>query len=279
MKNAKRYLSAIVMFALAAPLFTACDNGLEEFPRTVLSAPSDKFNAKIQFVSRLTDAKLASSAADFTAIDNYLVTTLDGKRGSWLTVLDRIDGNDQDKVMQTALNCKRWTAFAFNRIANRAAYEGSMLFFNTPSILTKGTPSGSGCVVTGITPQMNGVSVERDSEGNIKSSKDVSFPIHFRTVRFESADQIAAFTGKNGVLRGLFYDNMNFLMIGTVKNELFASLQSTVQGGGGFFVERVTEGAAYSIFMLADPRFWGFSGVSSESLGNGVESYTVNVMW
>ena len=279
MKYAKSYLTAILMCALSMPLFTACDNELEEFPRTAVSAPSDKFNAKINFVSRLSDGKLATGDADFTAIDNYMVNTLDGKQGSWLTVLDRIDGNNQDKVMQTALNTKQWTSFAMNRIANKTAFEGSMLFFNAPSIETRGLASGAGCFVTGIAPTMKGVSLERDEDGNIKNSKDVSFPVYFHTARFENGGQIAAFANKGGVLDELYYDNMNFLMVGTVKNDLFGSLQSAAQKAGGYFVERVAQGAAYSIFMLADTRFWGFSGMTSAPLGNGIEAYTINVMW
>lgn len=279
MKNAKKYLSTALALAVALSSFTACDNGLEDYNKDSFSPPSDKFNAKIQFVSRLTDGKLATSDADYTAINNYMVNTLQGKTGSWLTVLDRVDGNSLDKTLQTSLNTQRWTAFAMNRIADKTAYEGSMLYFNNPSTLSKGTASGAGCFVTGIAPTMKGVRVERDAEGNIKSSKDVSFPVHFRTVRFENADQIGAFASDGGVLAGLYYDNMNFLMVGTVKNDLFGALQTAAQGAGGYFVERVAQGSAYTIFMLADTRFWGFTGMTSESLGNGIEVYTVNVMW
>jgi hypothetical protein len=31
--------------------------------------------------------------------------------------------------------------------------------------------------------------------------------------------------------------------------------------------------------MLAEERFWGFTDVSSASVGNGIEAYTINVMW
>lgn len=278
MKNAKRYFTIVLALALAGSLFTACDNGLEDYSKTSFSAPSDKFNAKIQFVSRLTDANLAANDADYTAIDNYMVNTLQGTKNSWLTVLDRVDGNSLDKTLQTSLDTKRWTAFAMNRIVNKTAFEGSMLFFNAPSTLSKGTASGAGCFVTGIAPTMMGVCVERDADGNIKSSKDVSFPVHFRTARFENGDQIAAFAN-GGVLNGLYYDNMNFLMVGTVRNELLATLQGAVQGAGGYFVEKAAQGSAYTIFVLADTRFWGFTGMTSESLGNGIEAYTINVMW
>ena len=59
MKNAKKYLSALLALAVAAPTFTGCDNGLDEYPSDAqIPAPSDKFTTEIQFVSRLHDAAL-----------------------------------------------------------------------------------------------------------------------------------------------------------------------------------------------------------------------------
>ena len=89
MKNTKRYLSIFLALALAAPVFTGCDNGLDEYKSgETIAPPSDKFKAEIQFVSRLTDGALAGSDADYAAIDNYMVNTLEGRGKSWLTVLD-----------------------------------------------------------------------------------------------------------------------------------------------------------------------------------------------
>lgn len=54
MKNTKRYLSIFLALALAAPVFTGCDNGLDEYKSgETIAPPSDKFNAEIQFVTRL----------------------------------------------------------------------------------------------------------------------------------------------------------------------------------------------------------------------------------
>ena len=68
MKNTKRYLSIFLALALAAPVFTGCDNGLDEYKSgETIAPPSDKFNAEIQFVTRLTDGALAGSDADYAA--------------------------------------------------------------------------------------------------------------------------------------------------------------------------------------------------------------------
>ena len=281
MKNTKRYLSIFLALALAAPVFTGCDNGLDEYKSgETIAPPSDKFKAEIQFVSRLTDGALAGSDADYAAIDNYMVNTLEGRGKSWLTVLDRADGANLPKTMQTALNTKRWTAFAFNRIANKSSYQGSKLYFNGPTTEVKGTPSGSGCYVTGFAPTLNGTRTDKDEDGNVTGTTNVSFAISFNTARFENADQINAFGGKNGVLSGLHYKKQNLLMIGTVKNDLLGALQSAAANTNeAIQVREIVKGPAYTIFMLADSRFWGYVDVASTSLGNGIEAYGIHVMW
>lgn len=277
MKNAKRYLSIVLALALAAPAFTGCDNDLEEYSTdSTIAPPSDIYNAEIQFVTRLTDGALATSASDYTAIDNYMVGTLKGKEKSWLTILDRVDGADLTKTMQTALNTKRWTAFAFNRIANRTSYEGSMLYFNGPTTQVKGIPAGS-TYITGFAPTMKGTRTDKDEDGNVKGTTDISFDITFYTARFENAEQINAF---GSVLGGMHYGKQNLMMIGTVKNDLFGTLQSAAQNAvSKIAITEVAKGSAYTIFMLADARFWGLTNVTSSSLGNGIDAYAINVMW
>ena len=109
---------------------------------------------------------------------------------------------------------------------------------------------------------------------------DIAYDINFRTVRFETNKQINAFGGENGVMNTLKRENMNMLMIGTVKNDLLGALESAVQNtDGSFKVYNVASGSAYTIFMLAEERFWGFTDVAPISVGNGIEAYTINVMW
>lgn len=82
------------------------------------------------------------------------------------------------------------------------------------------------------------------------------------------------------MLRSFYDTNMPLLMIGTVKNDLLGALESAVQNtDGSFKVYNVASGSAYTIFMLAEERFWGFTDVAPISVGNGIEAYTINVMW
>lgn len=275
MKNLQRYLIAALALTVAAPVFTGCSDEDEYTLKSVSAVPSDKFNAKIQVVSRLTDGPLITSDANYTAINNYMVNTLKGQKGAWLTILDRTDNAELTKVMQVSYNAYRWTSFAFNRLKNKTTYEGSMLFYNQPTRSVVATPCGNGCNITAMSPKMEGTRTDKGA-----TPVNVSFPIEFRTVRFDTSEQIAAFGGEEGVMNKLKREKMNMLMIGTVKNDLLGSLQSTVQSTDATFnAYKLAQGSGYTLFMLCEERFWGLTGVSSEDLGGGIAAYTVNVMW
>ena len=191
MKKIQKYMMALLSLGVVAAGVVGCSDDDEYTLKSVSAKPSDKFNAKIQFVSRLTDAPLITSDADYQALKGYMVNTLNKREKSWLTVLDRTDNSRLSDVMQ-----------------------------------------------------------------------------------------LSAFGGEEGVMNLLKRENMNLLMIGTVKNDLFGSLeQSVASADPSFKVYKVAAGSEYSVFMLAEERFWGFTGVDTESLGNGIEAYSINVMW
>lgn len=276
----KKQLSIFLSIALLAPFCTGCDNGLDEYPSDApITAPSDKFTTHIQFVSHLDDRTVG--AADYTAFDDYVANTLDDD--AWLTILDRADNGDLPAMMQTALNSKRWTAFAFNRVAAPTSWQGSMLYFN--SCLhsgAKGMPSGDGCYVTGITVPMQGVRTDKNESGEVEDTVPVSFDVDFLTARFDTAEQIAAFGGRRGLLRQFYDADVALLMVGTVRNDLFAQLESAAQAASGnnpLEVTEVAKGAAYTIFLLSEKRFWGFNGVEKQALESGIEAYDICVMW
>jgi len=204
-----------------------------------------------------------------------------------MTIIDRVDDGNQAAVMKAAWDTERWMTFAFNKMANKKA-EGSMLYLgpwgtlNTYITGATGVPSGSGCYVTEVKTLLAGVRSDKDEDGVVTATKDVSFDVSFLTARFETADQIAAFGGKNGILRSCYDRTMSLLMIGTVKNDLFAQLESATKSAAGsydFKVINVAAGSQYTIFMLTEERFWGLNGVEAKSLSNGVSAYDISVMW
>lgn len=283
MKNAKKYLSTLLALAWVAPLLTGCNNGLDEYPSDApIPAPSDKFTTEVQFVSGLSDAPLCADEADCQAVHDYIVTTLNGKNGSWLTILDRADNNNLSKTLGMAFDSYRWTTFAFNRIVGKTSYQGSMLYVNQCLTESKGVACGTGCYVTGLTTGMTGVRTDKNDLGEVTGTTNVSFDVNVVTARFETEEQLAAFGGSEGVLRSFYNENMPLLMIGTVKNDLFESLQRVGQSTGasyGFNVFEVARGAQYTIFLLTEERFWGLNGVETVKLADGIESYRIKVMW
>ena len=280
MKNMKTYISIFLSFAMAAPLFTGCDNGLDEYPSDApIPAPSDKFTTNVQFVSLLSDASLGTEYVGY-------LNALDDKN-TWMTIADRVDDGNQSAVMKAAWDTERWMTFAFNKMANKKA-EGSMLYMgswgtlNTYITGAAGIPSGNGCYVTEVKTKLAGIRSEKGEDGEVTATKDISFDVNFLTARFETADQISAFGGKNGILRSCYDRNMSLLMIGTVKNDLFAQLESAAKSAAGsyeFKVFNVAAGSQYTIFMLTEERFWGFNGVETKSLTGGISAYNISVMW
>lgn len=280
MKNMKTYISIFLSFAMAAPLFTGCDNGLDEYPSDApIPAPSDKFTTNVQFVSLLSDASLGTGYVDY-------LNALDDKN-TWMTIVDRVDDGNQSAVMKAAWDTERWMTFAFNKMANKKA-EGSMLYMgswgtlNTYITGAAGIPSGNGCYVTEVKTKLAGIRSEKGEDGEVTATKDISFDVNFLTARFETADQISAFGGKNGILRSRYDQNMSLLMIGTVKNDLFGQLESAAKSAAGsyeFKVINVAAGSQYTIFMLTEERFWGFNGVETKSLTGGISAYNISVMW
>ena len=280
MKNMKTYISIFLSFAMAAPLFTGCDNGLDEYPSDApIPAPSDKFTTNVQFVSLLSDASLGTGYVVY-------LNALDDKN-TWMTIADRVDDGNQSAVMKAAWDTERWMTFAFNKMANKKA-EGSMLYMgswgtlNTYITGAAGIPSGNGCYVTEVKTKLAGIRSEKGEDGEVTATKYISFDVNFLTARFETADQISAFGGKNGILRSCYDRNMSLLMIGTVKNDLFAQLESAAKSAAGsyeFKVFNVAAGSQYTIFMLTEERFWGSNGVETKSLTGGISAYNISVMW
>lgn len=279
MKTVKRYLPVFLSFVAAASLFAGCNNGLDEYPSDApIPAPSDKFTTTVQFVSSLDGNAFGSS---YTAFNEYLANL--GGEKPWMTILDRADNGNLSAALTGAFDATRWTAFAFNKIENKTSYQGSMLYFNSCITGATGRPSGEGCYVTKVKTALNGVRTDKDENGEITGQTDVSFDVDFLTARFETADQLSAFGGKNGVLRSFYNESMPVLMIGTVKNDLFAQLKSAAESASGsyaFKVYEVAAGSQYTLFLLTEERFWGLmEPVNAQPLAGNVKVYNIGVMW
>lgn len=276
MKLYKKYFLSLL---LVVPALVSCSDNDKYTLDSQIAWPSEKFSSTIQFVSRLDNTSMFTSDADLAAVKNYTLNDLKGK--SWLTILDRTDQEGVKKVSSIAAEGLRMMGFALNSVSNATDAQGSCLFLNQPAHSILGVPCGKGCYVTSLSPKMQGFRTDRDENGQELGKTPVSFNINFRTVRFNSQEQIDAFGGTEGVLSSLKRGGgMNMLVIGTVKKSLFEKLQATVAATDSFFVlTKVADGSEYSVFMLAEQHFWAFRSVDEVSLGNGINSYEISVMW
>jgi hypothetical protein len=274
MKNKLLYFACLMMLTTMVSCF-------EDKPVTMESLevwPSDKFVTQIHFVSKLTNAAMGTSEADYAAINTYFTNTLNSKQGSWLGIIDRTDvtydaTNQQNAILKSALDSKHWTYLAFNRISGGNKFEGSTLFLNSPVIGSTTYKIADDCFIAGPTLTMEGL---RDDDVKI------SFDMYFRTVRFETSAHITAFGGEDGVMLKMKKDYMNFVLIGTIKKDLIATLQTTVSNTDDAFKFTIVEGtenADYAIFVLAEEHFWGYQNATVTSLANGINAYTINLNW
>ena len=222
-----------------------------------------------------------ASGSDQPAFHDYLTGLGDEK--PWMTILDRADNGNLPGALTGAFDATRWTAFAFNKIENRTSYQGSMLYFNSCITGATGRPSGEGCYVTRVKTALNGVRTDKDENGEVTGQTDVSFDVDFLTARFETAEQLSAFGGKNGVLRAFYAESMPVLMIGTVKNDLLQQLKSAAESASGsyaFKVYEVAAGSQYKLFLLTAERFWGLmEPVDVQPLAGNGKVYHIGVMW
>ena len=128
---------------------------------------------------------------------------------------------------------------------------------------------------------MEGTRTDKDENGTVTGTVDIAYDINFRTVRFETNEQINAFGGENGVMNTLKREKYEHADDRHGQERPARSARNrqyrirTVR----FKVYNVASGSAYTIFMLAEERFWGFTDVAPISVGNGIEAYTINVMW
>lgn len=240
--------------------------------------PSDKFVTQIHFVSKLTNAAIGATEADYAQVSNYFTTTLNSTQGSWLGIIDRTDvvyntTNQENPVLKSALDSKHWTYLAMNKITGGNRFEASTLFLNSPVIGSTAYKVTNDCYIAG--PILT-------TEGNRDDGVKITFEIYFRTARFDTPAQLAAFGGESGIMFSMKRERMNFLMVGTVKKDLIDAFRTTITDTDSAFKLHIVEGTEnsdYAIYILAEEHFWGYAGSTVTSLGNGINAYTINLNW
>lgn len=239
---------------------------------------SIKTSAKVQFVSRLTDASLFSSSSDADEVDGFVNTALNDN--GTVVLLDRTDKSGVSYVADMIVASRKWSGFVSLGQNGTDDFDVSTIVFNNPSDRISGYQILSGSYVSGLSVDISGTVTNLDAEGNVTNTNNVTVSVPFYSCRFETEDQINAFGGASGVMNVMKSVSREFVVIGTVKNDLMQALQSAVTSAdSGYTAAEVFKGSEYSIFMLYATRYWGFNGVSESEITGGITAYAVDISW
>ena len=226
---------------------------------------------KIQVVSTLSATTLFSSDAIASAVKNYVVTTLNGRKGADVTILERTDSKGIVNVNTIAGEAFRNPYFVMSKInAADGTFEGNTVLLDKPSRSFAGTAVSDGCYRSITSVDLNGVASRMDASGKVLGTTPVPMTRTFITGRFDTADQVrAAFP--SSVLPAA----ENVIAVGTVKKSAFSDLQSAI--GGNYFVKAVEEGSEYTIFFIGQTRYWEVNGCKATTLRGNVKAYEVSL--
>lgn len=267
MNKIKLLMSSVAMSAAVMMTFSCGESGND--PDDPGNKPSTTTSAGIlPFVSRLSDGVLMTSDADFNAVDNYV----GGLENVGFIYLDRADGAGVSYVHKMTYKRNIWSYFAPGKQSGDS-FQGGYGIFTRPTRAISAHKSGDGAFMTGAASSLTGVITRPDG-----TTKVVDVDMKFYSARFDTQVQVKAFG--DGTFNEVKNENKNFIAVGTVKNELFASLQDAVKAADSAYnVTEVTKGSAYTIYMIAGTRYWGLNGCTKKSIASGIDSYEINLMW
>lgn len=268
MKKIGLMMSSLLL--ASAALMTFSCSGSSNEPDKPGPKPNSTTSAGIlPFITRLSDGVLMTSEADFNAVDSYI----GGLKDVGFIFLDRADGAGVSYVHKMTYKRNIWSFFAVGKQAGETFQGGYGIYYKNPSRTLKSHQSGIGAYMTGVPAPLTGVITRADG-----TKKVVDVDMKFYTARFETESQVNAFG--SSTFTAVRNENKNFIAIGTVKNDLFASLQNAVKtADSAYSVTEVAKGSAYTIYMIAGARYWGLNGVEKKSVASGIDSYEINLMW
>lgn len=227
--------------------------------------PTNGTSAKIKFVSTLSDASLLSSS-NKDVISSYVEDELsDGKT---IVLLDRTDQAGVSYAAEIMKTTEKFSAFVVHSQNGTDDFDVSTLVFNSPADKITGYPITSDCYTVGLSVNLVGT-----FKGN-----EVKVAVPFHYCQINSQEQVTAFASET--FSKLYAVGQNFFVLGTVKNELFAGLQSTITSvDSKYTVTEVKAGPDYTIFLLFATRYWGYNGVEETSVAGDVTAYAVDFAW
>lgn len=288
------YIGALLLsLGLTGSFFTACgddksDGGFEG----LVTAPDEKFNAKICVISSLKDGATVNTSEQAKAISQYINTKASD---AFIVMVDRADAvystqNMNNPIVKTADETDRFSAVAFNRF-NGNTIEASYLLVDEYYFYGVKEDEGNGkhasrtetslkladdCYLKTIESVMfKGTNSElAEGEQNIEFHRELS------TLRINSSNHVKAYV--TDALGKIKVDRPILFHFGTIKSSLISELKnavSTLDDSYQVSIAEGTESAEYSIFLVAHKNFWAIKKTTKENVTSGIDAYTLNLMW
>lgn len=288
------YLGALLFsIGLTSTIFTGCsDDKSEGGFEGLVTAPDEKFNAKICVISSLKDGATVSTAEQANAISQYINTKASD---AFIVMVDRADAtysvqNMNNPIVKTADATDRFSAIAFNHF-NGNTIEASYLLVDEYYFYGVKEEEGDGkhasrsetsqklasdCYMKTIESVMfKGTNSELpEEEQNIEFHRELS------TLRVNSSEHIKSYV--TNVLAEMKVDRPILLHFGTVKSSLVSEFKNAVSAMDENYQVSIAEGtesAEYSIFLVAHKNFWAIKKTTKENVTSGIDAYTLNLMW
>lgn len=271
------FCAFIAVYSIAA---VSCDyqRANVEKPKGI-DLPEGDFirNVDIHFISDLQNATLFTTS-NTNSITNKVATLA---KNPGVVIVDRADMAGCVKLSSTCASKFLFKAFAFNRIGETEC-EGSAIVYKDEIEGFSSIPVTKTCMMAAMPIKQIPVNVKVvNKEGTvIQEYTEYKIDLSLNTARLETAEDIAAFSGNNGALHKAIQKDENAFCIGTVKSDLFASLQAAVADGGyGCGITEVKQSAPYSIFFAANATKWSLNAVPATKINGNVYDYAIGLAW
>lgn len=215
---------------------------------------------EVYFLSELKDQSLAN----YNGVVDFFLGK--GEKCS-LGIIDRADVNYSTNLSgshmptQVAFKTAKFSAYALNRFSGNLL-QGSEILYNHKLNIEESFKVTDDCYVKYLPVQMQ-----------TTTAKPIHILLPFATARFDSKAQIVAL---QPALKELAVNTRQAVLIGTVKKELIADLETAVKENRDYVLTTAVKNDLYTLFMAA-PKSWVLREVTTTQVNSGLMAYCLSV--